>query len=1036
MPSENDKIDDSQIPPELDRGLGFAFGGKQVSSQDPSPAPSILKRVGEVTGSKPSVYLREIDEADHGGMLKPLVAGDGIAQETGKYTMYGMLGEGGVGVVYKGHDADLGRDVAIKVVRERYQKDPAILHRFVEEAQLGSQLQHPGIVPVYELGMTGGRPFFAMKMVKGVTLAKKLAERSSLTTDRRMFLSIFESICQTMSYVHTRGVVHRDLKPANVMIGAFGEVQIVDWGMGKVLQSGGVADEKLAVERQAAVSVIETARSVDSGTQSVIGSIMGTPAYMPPEQARGDVDAMDERSDVFALGAILCEILTGKPPYVGGRDDLIGMASMAKLDDAHARIAGCGADPDLVDLLTRCLMPAPAARPQSASAVAQVVREHLATAEQRVHSAAVRAMSMRRNQKLGIAVLVVIAVCLAASLMFWREAETQRDLAQQAAVVASTAEKTAWAAKEDEKSARGLEQIARQTAEANLVNFNRLSNVVRLESARVSEKSLYPAWPEKVSAIREWLSVEARQLRDAVPDLRATLTSLRVEGLPRQSRNAVGQEIAQSTAWQFEDESKQFLHDTLSDLVVDLKVFASTTVAAVEQRLEWAMSVEDAAVTRYRDRWDEARLAILVADGIESSKLYAASRFELLPQVGLVPIGMNPVTKLWEFYHLRSAWDGSSDPATIAIPKHRADGSIKVTGDTGIVFVLMPGGAFMMGGQGEDATGPLFDPHTDQYDKPPHEVVLQPFFLARHELTQGQWLRLWCGDERMRLPSRYLAGKTWGPRVLIANAGAAQAVDGGQVVTLDATGSTDPESKPMTYTWSQTNGPLVTLSDASSPQPTWTAPKGLTNARFIFEVSVSDGVNTAIDVVAITVNPDSDAPPLDVEVAPRHRPQVQTITLSHPVEMVSWAVSSDLMADHGLMLPLSSQWEYGCRAGSTTIWWSGNDASDLVDIANVLDQRAARAIQGSGRAEPFDDGYVLHASVGSFKANRFGLYDAHGNVREWCRDKVGLNDRVERGGSFGTSALHARSAWPNSERESYRGGGLGLRPARALRLPE
>jgi formylglycine-generating enzyme required for sulfatase activity len=189
-------------------------------------------------------------------------------------------------------------------------------------------------------------------------------------------------------------------------------------------------------------------------------------------------------------------------------------------------------------------------------------------------------------------------------------------------------------------------------------------------------------------------------------------------------------------------------------------------------------------------------------------------------------------------------------------------------------------------------------------------------------------------------------------------------------------------------------------------------------------------------VVAITVNADSDAPPIDVEVAPEHRPQVQTITLSHPVEMVNWSASSELMADHGLMLPLSSQWEYGCRAGSTTIWWSGNDASDLVDIANVLDQRAARAIQGSGRSEAFDDGYVLHASVGSLKANGFGLYDVHGNVREWCRDKAGSSDRVERGGSFGTSALHGRSAWPNSEGESYRGVGLGLRPARALRLPD
>ena len=423
--SNDPKPDDtSATPDEVDDGLAFAYG----EDSGDSTSPSVIARIGEITGSKPKVLLRD-DRAGDTPMLKPLGPDD--TQQAGKYTVQGELGRGGVGTVHRGHDQDLGRDVAMKFLHEKYKDEPTILQRFVEEAQIGGQLQHPGIVPVYDLGMVDGKPFFAMKLVKGQTLAKKLAERESPAADRRTFLAIFEDVCQTLAYAHVRGVVHRDLKPANIMIGSFGEVQVVDWGMGKVLQTGGVADEKLAAERQAEVSVIETVRSDGHGTQSVMGSVMGTPAYMPPEQARGDVERMDERSDVFALGAILCEILTGLPPYVGEPDELIAMAAMAKLDDAQARLEACGGEPEMVELATRCLMPAPAARPKSAEVVAHAVHDHLAAVESRVHEARVeaaeakvRATALKRTQTLGISLTAVIAAGLVVSLWFWHAADT------------------------------------------------------------------------------------------------------------------------------------------------------------------------------------------------------------------------------------------------------------------------------------------------------------------------------------------------------------------------------------------------------------------------------------------------------------------------------------------------------------------------------------------------------------------------------------------------------------------------------------
>src|SRR5262249_54766909 len=159
-------------------------------------------------------------------------------------------------------------------------------------------------------------------LVKGQTLAKLLKERSSPAQERPRFLKIFEQVCQAVAYAHAKGVIHRDLKPANVMVGAFGEVQVMDWGLAKVLTLVGRSPRDRPSESRSDSptsnpSVVKVPGTDSGSSETQEGEILGTPAYMPPEQALGEINRLDQRTDVFSLGAILCEILTGRPPYTG-----------------------------------------------------------------------------------------------------------------------------------------------------------------------------------------------------------------------------------------------------------------------------------------------------------------------------------------------------------------------------------------------------------------------------------------------------------------------------------------------------------------------------------------------------------------------------------------------------------------------------------------------------------------------------------------------------------------------------------------------
>lgn len=234
-----------------------------------------------------------------------------------RFEFLAVLGEGGMGQVWRVRDRVLNRTMAMKVIRRELLDRAPLRARFVEEAQCSAQLQHPGIVPVHELGtLPDGRVYFTMREVRGQTLTEVNAAqhaRSDALAFRRL-IEAFVKVCEAVGFAHARGVVHRDLKPDNVMVGGHGEVLVVDWGLAKVLgsASGHVPDSD--------EDVVVTSRA---GGATRVGHVAGTPAYMAPEQARGEVDRIDARTDVYALGAVLYELLSGHPPYQGSARDVL-----------------------------------------------------------------------------------------------------------------------------------------------------------------------------------------------------------------------------------------------------------------------------------------------------------------------------------------------------------------------------------------------------------------------------------------------------------------------------------------------------------------------------------------------------------------------------------------------------------------------------------------------------------------------------------------------------------------------------------------
>ncbi len=639
-------------------------------------------------------------------------------ERIGPYRILSTLGQGGMGIVYLAEQTEpLRRNVAVKVIKAGMDTEQVLL-RFEAERQALALMEHECIAKVFDGGSTAsGRPYFAMEYVDGTPLTD-YCDRNSLSVDER--LKLFQQVCFGIQHAHQKGVIHRDLTPRNVLVTVQGDrptPKIIDFGLAR------------AVERRLAEQTIYTEQ----------GILLGTPQYMSPEQASfGEID-IDTRTDVYALGCLLYELLVGEPPFSTADVMAAGIAGVHQMireeepSKPSTKVstwsrAGSGSakdrrlEPgalvrrlrgDLDWIVMRALEKDRDRRYDTPSALAEDIQRHLDDESVVAHAPTFgyRARKFVRRYRgqviAGAALVITMLVGLFFSLHF-----------------------------------ASSERRAREDVERHLKRFHSLRNVVRLRQAKAAEMSLHPAHPSRAPGMQSWLDEFARPLVDDLPALQELFDSLAAN-----TRARGGDGL---------DDDDQFLYETLLTLLPDTQSFAREVVPRVERRLAWARRISSASENHPHAgaSWESTRDAIRAADGQVASPLYAASMVDLMPQTGLVPIGMNPATQLWEFYDLRTAYDPERHdrPQDIEIPRHEPDGSIPMTADLGVVFVLVPGGTSFMGAT-PLPDGPNYDEIARPEEGPVHAVRLAPFFLSRFEMTQAQWTRL-----EGRNPSEHPAG--------------------------------------------------------------------------------------------------------------------------------------------------------------------------------------------------------------------------------------------------------------------------------------
>ncbi len=1089
-----------------------------AAASDPSKSPlSLHERIKSRFGAEsvPEVSLREREKSEARADFSSALIAQLAARSTGfgRYKIRGEVARGGMGAILKIWDEDLRRHLAMKVILGQAEVrgsgttppvDTSKVARFLEEAQVTGQLDHPGIVPVHELGLDPeGRLYFTMKLVKGRSLKEVfdlVADGKEGWTQTRV-LGVLLKVCEAMAYAHDKGVIHRDLKPGNIMVGKFGEVHVMDWGLARILDQPDEKDIRIREEIPRSTELRSDrdehrGESPESPLYTMDGDVVGTPAYMPPEQAAGRVSEVGPHSDVYALGAMLYHLLAGHMPYVPKGARLNNYAIWGLVQQGPpASIAQLSPETpaELVAICDKAMARDWRERYRDMSELAadlSAYLEHRVVGAYETGTWAETKKWIERNKALAASLaagVLALAAGLLVSLSLKREADAS-------ATDAKRQERIARASLEDVLSLSAIQELTELEAEADRLwpaepsrlksydqwleraklfvegrpadpgsgierKFGLSDHKAKLAEIRLRAKPLteaqreadrkssskYAEW-EKALAERTWL---ARMLGEepwpSVSEVEAELAQERLPSDPISLNNL---------AWSFvnPDPAEAVYGGEVKALLLARRAVAAATDAERAKdrdTLGWALYRADnldEALTEERRAVDEAsgKLKEVLAASLKTLEETVAGwrgdevraerakrKVELEARMADPEIDVND-RRTYEFEDGRDRWwnaqlstlvgsiEAFVDPTTglfsSGISPEHSWGIVKRREFAATIEELTVTGVEARRRWEEAGAAIAASP---KYGEPRIKPQLGLLPIGA-DPDSGLWefAHLQSGEPATRGTDGRLVLKEETGLVFVLIPGGSfwmgAQTDPGQR-------NYDPQAQPDESPVHELTLSSYFLSKYEMTQRQWQSAAGVNPSYF---------------------NPSN----YNTDWNREHKGW----SALHPVENVSWTDCTQLMGRLSLLLPTEAQWEYGARAGTSTVFWSGDEAETLRDVGNLADAYA-KSHGGGGflNYAGWDDGNTVHAEVGSYRANAFGLHDVHGNAWEWCCDEYGdytagtragdgerlvsgTLPRVVRGGSFRFPAPIARSANRDHDMSESRGPEFGLRPARGL----
>lgn len=635
--------------------------------------------------------------------------GESLPMRVGAYVLEAVLGRGGFGTVYRAEQQEpIRRPVAVKILNPGMDSRE-ILSRFAAEREALNRMDHPGIARLLDAGTTDrGRPFFVMELVLGPTLASH-CRRENLSLQAR--LSRFLQVLDAMQHAHQKAVLHRDLSSNNVLVAdpeGTQQPKIIDFGIAKSL-----ADPLL-----------------QGGAMTFQGTLMGTPEFMSPEQAAGRVDDVDTRTDVYALGVQLYELLTDQLPIPGVVLRAQGLSEMASVIEQYSPVLPSVAAPkerrlllrgDLDGIVMKAIAKSRDERYGTVGEFAADLRRHLADEPVQVAAPTtwyrLRKFVRRHRAQSAAVAIVTLGLLTAVAVMAYGLRVAHEALAE------VQQQKDELAAKAD-------------------AGFRLLANEDRLGAALAAERALPPPWPEHRRAYENWLAEHGDPLVAEIEKVEERLTALADRRTASSRRAPI-------------DPADAHLESALVRLRASLRSFAGDNGprARVANGLRFLREVAAPADAAHDAAWKAALAAITTSDGRTASTQYRGLR---LPRIAaMVPLGCDPRTMLHEFLDLHSHPPGKPPPA-----RDPETGRLTIEPDTGIVFVLIPASTLRLGTRRGDPGMAGNDEEAEDDELRGELVSLDEFLLARTELTNAQWHAL-AGGALLDDPQLPATGIPW-----------------------------------------------------------------------------------------------------------------------------------------------------------------------------------------------------------------------------------------------------------------------------------